>query len=135
MGLLSFIGGLYVAYLAWECFQSGEMESVSVDAQPRSLRKGVVLNLLNPAPYLFWATVGGPLIVQQQEARAAAAALFLSSFYALLVGSKLALAWLTGKSRHLLSRSGYLRLMRFLGLLLIGFAFLLFKKAVTLSWG
>jgi threonine/homoserine/homoserine lactone efflux protein len=132
MGILSLVGGLYVAYLAWECFQSGDIEGVPVDAAPRSLRKGVILNLLNPAPYLFWATVGGPLIVQQQEARVAAAALFLLSFYTLLVGSKLALAWLTGKTRRLLFSSGYVRLMRILGVLLMGFALVLFRKAVMM---
>lgn len=135
MGLLSLVGGIYVAYLAWECFQSGGIETVDVDTQPHSLRKGVILNLLNPAPYLFWATVGGPLIIQQQEARIAAAGAFLVSFYAFLVGSKLALAWLTGKTRFLISSSGYVWLMRFLGGLLVGFALLLFKKAAMMTMG
>jgi threonine/homoserine/homoserine lactone efflux protein len=130
MGLLSMAGGLYVAYLAWECFQSGGIGAVSVGGEPRSLRKGVILNLLNPAPYLFWATVGGPLIVQPQEGRIAAGALFLVSFYTLLVGSKMTLAWLTGKTRRLLSSRGYIWMMRLMGLFLVGFALVLFKKAI-----
>lgn len=135
MGILSLVGGLYVAYLAWECFQSGEVGAVSVDDKPHSLRKGVVLNFLNPAPYLFWATVGGPLIVQPQEGRLIAATLFLVSFYALLVGSKMTLAWLTGRTRRFLSSRGYIWLMRLMGLLLVGFALLLFKKAMGMVWG
>lgn len=134
MGILSLVGGLYVLYLAWECFQSGEIDTTPVDARPNSLRKGVILNLLNPAPYLFWATVGGPLIIQQKDARMAAAGLFLVSFYALLVGSKLSLAWLTGRTRRFLSSRGYVWLMRSLGLLLVGFAVLLFKGAVGMIW-
>mgnify|MGYP001822101755 CR=1 FL=1 len=135
MGILSLVGGLYVLYLAWECFQSGEIDTAPLEARPNSLRKGVILNFLNPAPYLFWATVGGPLIIQQQEARAAAAGFFLVSFYVLLVGSKLTLAWLTGKTRHLLSSRGYGWLMRFLGLLLVGFALVFFKKALVMMRG
>jgi threonine/homoserine/homoserine lactone efflux protein len=134
MGLLSMVGGLYVAYLAWECFQNREIGAVGIDEKPHSLRKGVLLNLLNPAPYLFWATVGGPLIVQPQAGRIAAAALFLVSFYALLVGSKMTLAWLTGRTRRFLSSRGYTWLMRLMGLLLVGFALLLFKKAVGSVW-
>jgi threonine/homoserine/homoserine lactone efflux protein len=134
MGVLSLIGGLYVAYLAWECFQGGEVGAVSMAGKPHSLRKGVILNLLNPAPYLFWATVGGPLIVQPQEGRIVAATLFLVSFYALLVGSKMTLAWLTGRTRRFLSSRGYIWLMRLMGLLLVGFALLLFKKAVGMVW-
>jgi threonine/homoserine/homoserine lactone efflux protein len=135
MGILSFLGGLYVVYLAWECFQTEELGATTVEASPRSLRKGVVLNLLNPAPYLFWATVGGPLIVQRQEARLAAAALFLLTFYTFLVGSKVVLAWLTGQTRRLLSSRGYVGLMRFMGLLLVGFALLLFKRGLGMLWG
>jgi threonine/homoserine/homoserine lactone efflux protein len=134
MGVLSLVGGLYVTYLAWECFSSGAIQVTNTDDQPHSLRKGVVLNLLNPAPYLFWATVGGPLIIQQHEARMAAAGLFLVSFYALLVGSKLSLAWLTGRTRRFLSRRGYGWLMRSLALLLVGFAILLFKGALGMIW-
>jgi threonine/homoserine/homoserine lactone efflux protein len=99
------------------------------------LRKGVILNLLNPAPYLFWATVGGPLIVQPQEGRISAATLFLVCFYTLLVGSKLTLAWLTGKTRSLLSSRGYIWMMRLMGLLLVGFALVLFKQAMGMVWG
>jgi threonine/homoserine/homoserine lactone efflux protein len=135
MGLLSLVGGFYVVYLAWECFQSGEVGAVPADDKPRSLRKGVILNLLNPAPYLFWATVGGPLIIQPQEGRIAAATLFLVSFYALLVGSKMTLAWLTGRTRRLLSSRGYIWMMRLMGLLLVGFALVLFQKAAAMVWG
>jgi threonine/homoserine/homoserine lactone efflux protein len=134
MGILSLVGGFYVTYLAWECFQSGEIGRIPVDDVPHSLRKGVILNLLNPAPYLFWATVGGPLIVQPREGRIAAAALFLVSFYTLLVGSKLTLAWLTGKTRQLLSSRGYIWMMRLMGLFLVGFALVLFRKAVAMVW-
>jgi threonine/homoserine/homoserine lactone efflux protein len=135
LGMLTLVGGLYVAYLAWECFQSGEIGAASAFDKPHSLRKGVILNLLNPAPYLFWATVGGPLIVQPREGRIAAAALFLVSFYTLLVGSKLTLAWLTGKTRQLLSSRGYIWMMRLMGLFLVGFALVLFRKAVGMVWG
>ncbi len=57
--------------------------------------------------------------------------LFLSGFYTCLIGSKLFIAYLTGRSRSFLSGPIYLWLMRLLGSLLIGFAFLLLIEGLA----
>ena len=73
----------------------------SVDTVPaRSLQKGVIANFLNPSPYLFWISIGAPLIVNAWREGPIAAFSFIFIFYALLVGSKVAIALAVGKSRN-----------------------------------
>ncbi|HRY44622.1 MAG TPA: hypothetical protein P5164_11830, partial [Thermoanaerobaculia bacterium] len=36
-------------------------------AAPQSLRKGVIVNLLSPNPYLFWMTVGAPAMRRRKR--------------------------------------------------------------------
>jgi hypothetical protein len=56
----------------------------------------------------------------------------LGSFYLFLVGSKVVLALVVGKSRAFLTGKGYLYIMRILGVVLTAFAFLLLKDAWNL---
>ena len=57
---------------------------------------------------------------------------FISAFYAFLVGSKILLAILVGKSKAFLSGDAYIYTMRFLGLLLGVLAFALFIDGLNL---
>jgi len=61
-----------------------------------------------------------------------AALAFIGSFYALLVGSKIVLALLVGKSKHFLVGKVYIYTMRFLGLALFGLAVVLFRDGLKL---
>ncbi|HKJ68701.1 MAG TPA: LysE family transporter, partial [bacterium] len=76
LGLISIAGSLFVLYLAYESFQSINTSIHPSDETPRSLQKGVLANLLNPHPYLFWITVGAPLILKATEMSTAVAAAF-----------------------------------------------------------
>ena len=60
---------------------------------------------------------------------------FICSFYACLVGSKILLAIVVGKSKSFLSGTVYLYTMRFLGLALCIFAFTLFLNGLKLLGG
>jgi threonine/homoserine/homoserine lactone efflux protein len=100
--------------------------------EARSLRKGVLVNFLSPHPYLFWMGIGGPAVVRAAASDVLWSAAFVAGFYAFLVGSKMTLAMLTGRSRGLLSSRGYLVTMRLLGLLLIVFAVLLARDGIDL---
>ena len=61
-----------------------------------------------------------------------AAISFVLSFYVLLVGSKIILTFLVGKSRSFLLGNKYIFTMRLLGLILIIFAGFLFQDALYL---
>ncbi|MFP4031562.1 MAG: LysE family translocator [Desulfococcaceae bacterium] len=122
LGLIALAGGGYLARLGWESLRfrgvSGETETVP----PRSFRRGVIANLLNPNPYLFWGTVGGPLLAQGLTHSPAAAGLFLVPFYGLLVGVKVGIAVVVGRSRRFLKSRGYVWINRGLGMVLWVFA-------------
>jgi len=53
LGILSFAGGVYVLYLACGCLRTGPVSLEEARDRPRSLRKGALINALNPHPYLF----------------------------------------------------------------------------------
>jgi threonine/homoserine/homoserine lactone efflux protein len=131
LGAISLVGGVYVLYLAYECLRTGPVKLEETEDQPRSLRKGALINALNPHPYLFWATVGGPFVFKSGQQNLLAPVLFVMGFYAFLVGSKVFLAFVVGKSRAFLTKKGYIWTMRVLGCLLAVFAFFLLKDALS----
>jgi threonine/homoserine/homoserine lactone efflux protein len=132
LGLISLLGGLFVSYLAYESFRTSRLDTSIEDAVPQSLSKGAIVNALNPHPYLFWLSVGAPMIIKAWAASPLTAAAFVMGFYACLTGAKIGLAVLVGKSRQLLMGRAYGYLMRVLGVLLAIFAFLLFRDGLGL---
>ncbi|MEW8217602.1 MAG: LysE family transporter [Candidatus Thiodiazotropha taylori] len=127
LGLISLLGGCFVFYLG---YRNIRLKGLQLDLQPRhskSLLKGILANSLSPHPYLFWFSVGGPIVIKAMDTSVLAPYLFVLSFYALLVGSKIVLAVAVGQSKQLLSGSLYLTTIRSLGVLLFLLAlFLIF---------
>jgi len=132
LGAISLAGGFFVLYLARESFRTVEIEATVQDAAPLSLGKGVVVNLLSPYPYLFWLTVGAPMIVRGWGESPLRAGLFVAGFMTCLVGTKVAIAVTAGRSRHFLRGNAYRYIMRLLGALLVVFALLLVKDGLVM---
>lgn len=132
LAILSFCGAGFVAWMGLENLRSGATVIDIEEHSRRSLSKGIVTNLLSPHPYLFWLTVGVPVMNQANQKHIAQAAAFLVSFYFLLVGSKIALALLVGKSKSFLRGGTYSFLLRSLGGLLCLFSVLLVYEGVKL---
>ncbi len=131
LGLISLAGAVFLAYLAVEGLRAAGLEVEAAGTRtPRSLVRGTLANLLNPQPYLFWLTVGAPTVLGGLERGWLPPALFVGSFYLCLVGSKVALALLAGRSRALLTGRAYLYVLRVLGVLLLLFAAGLLVEAV-----
>jgi len=130
LGTLSIAGGLFVLYLAVDTFRPERAEAEVADVRPKSWLKGILTNLLNPHPWLFWMTVGAATLANAIAASWLAAAVFLGVFYLLLVGSKVLLALAAGRSRRFLKGRIYRLIMRMLGLLLVVFAVLLLRDGV-----
>ncbi len=124
--LVAFGGAIYVIVLAVETARA-ELPSAELAGQaPRSLLTGALANLLSPHPYLFWFTVGAPMVVAAHHQHGlVASAGFIGGFYLLLVGSKIVLALLVGGSRQRVSPSVYRTVMRALAVALLVFALLL----------
>ena len=94
---LSVAGAVFVAYLAVDALRADEAMPARASAD---LRRGALVNALSPHPWLFWITVGGPILADAAASSAAAAVGFVVAFYALLVGSKLAIAGLVAAGRR-----------------------------------
>jgi threonine/homoserine/homoserine lactone efflux protein len=77
-------GGAYLLVLAWSAYRGARPDEPDTNLQPsppRTLLKAIVVNLLNPNPYLGWGLVLGPAVLAAwKEAPSHAAALVLA-FY------------------------------------------------------
>jgi len=135
LGTISIFGGIYIAYLGYKSLLCHGMQVQFKANKPQSLKKGIIANLLSPNPYLFWFTVGAPIVVQAADQNIQFSLLFLCSFYLLLVGIKVLLAIMVGKSRNFLSGAIYINIMRLLGALLVLFAGILFYDGIELWMG
>lgn len=91
LNLIRLGGGLlllYIAYGAWQQYQSGVLiktdtadETNGTQSWQRILATGVMMNYLSPGPYLFWATVNGPLLIEALNLSLVHAVAFLVAFY------------------------------------------------------
>lgn len=133
LGLISMAGGLFVLYLARGCFRTTRLELADRGEAPQSLGKGAAVNALNPHPYLFWLTVGGPAVLGAWAESPARAVAFVAVFSACIVGAKLLVAAVAGRSSRLLSGKAYGAVMQALGIALLLFAFLLFRDGLALT--
>ncbi len=132
LGGFSIVGGCFVFFLGVQCLRTKAVEINLQAAKPRSLSKGVIVNFLSPHPYLFWLSVGAPIVSKAMEASVFGPVAFIAGFYVLLVGSKILLALLVGRWRGFLAGKGYIYIMRFLGLVLCVLAVYLFRDGLKL---
>jgi threonine/homoserine/homoserine lactone efflux protein len=132
LGIISFIGGFFVLYLGYQGIRTKGIKLNSQEIGPNSWTKGIIANVLNPHPYLFWFSVGAPTVTKAMNQGIFAPFAFIGSFYVLLVGSKIVIALLVGKSRSFLTGNAYIYTMRFLGLLLCVLAIVLFYDGLKL---
>ena len=138
--ILAAAGGLVVIYLGIETLlraRHAELTHATNSSQKRSqdLWRGMLVNMLSPHPWLFWLSVGSPILTTAWQAAIVSAVAFLFGFYGLLVGSKIGLAWAVAGGRHFLTDRAYRWILAGSGLLLIGFGLLLLKEGIrTLGW-
>ena len=81
-------GGLFMLYLAYGTFRSWQKfnpAAVTVIARKGSVLKAALVNLLNPAPYIYWSLVTGPILMMAWREAALNGLLFLLGFYAAMI--------------------------------------------------
>lgn len=130
VGTISFLGSAFLIYLAIEIISVRAMDIDTGSVKSHSVKKGMAANFLNPSPYMFWFTVGAPTSIQALHRGLASLLSFILSFYIFLVGSKVVIAIVTGKSRRFLRSRHYIWAMRGIGLLLLLFAALFIMKGL-----
>jgi len=132
LGVISITGGCFILYLGIKNIQTKGLDIAKGTSISKSLQKGILVNALSPHPYLFWFTVGAPTTMKAMVQGLAFAMSFIVSFYTLLVGSKIILAILTDQSRSFLQGRTYIFVMRFLGIVLLVLAGILFRDGFAL---
>ncbi|NJK87391.1 MAG: LysE family transporter [Bacteroidales bacterium] len=99
LGLISFAGALFAVFLGYSSIKTRYIANEIKNTRPASLKIGIITNFLNPHPYLFWITIGAPSFLRAFEIHILVSASFILTFYALLVGSKIIIAYFTARSK------------------------------------
>ncbi len=126
VGLLSFIGGLYLLWLSLKILKLKEINVSKSLGTPTSLATAIKVNLLSPNPYLFWFTVGGAYLARGNQAESV---VFVVVAIGTLVLVKMVVAWVASNFRKLLDSQAYLWVMRVLGGLLSIFGLLMLNQS------
>jgi threonine/homoserine/homoserine lactone efflux protein len=127
--LISVLGALYIAFIAIRLLFAGPVTQQPVTA-PSSFLTAVKINLLNPAPYIFWSTVGGTYLLQNDLADAA---LFAILFLATLSVTKFIMALSIKTLGNRFSDRFIAHALKILALFLMFFALKLFISAFTIE--
>jgi len=132
IGMISLFGACYLIYSGVESLRvkitKFEVELAKKDA----LKRGVIANFLSPHPYLFWLSIGGPIIFKSLDIHISATILFILGFYSLLIGSKIGIVLVVEKSKSFIKSKYYLYIVRVLGIALILFALIFVKDGLKL---
>jgi len=122
IGVISLAGAVYLIYLGVENLITKIDVSEGRSHKKDALKRGVVANLLNPHPYIFWFTIGGTIIHATWDIHFSITFLFILIFYSLLIGSKIAIVLVLARSRSFLRSKYYMLVVRALGVVLLIFA-------------
>ena len=87
--VLRVAGGAFLLYLAWNAFRAALRYSEQASGQEASPSKGllqaVMINLLNPNPYLFWSLVTGPILLTGWKESPIHGIALLAAFYLVMI--------------------------------------------------
>jgi len=62
IGLISIFGACYLVYIGLENFRTKTDKFEVVVVRKEAFKRAIITNLLNPHTYLFWISVGSPII-------------------------------------------------------------------------
>jgi len=93
--VIQLVGGLYllwIAYGSWRLFRAGkasfkaEAASAEGESTAWTLMQGAIMGWVSPGPYIFWATINGPLLIQGLNQSLLMGLAFLFAFYGTFIG-------------------------------------------------
>lgn len=131
MGWLALVGAAFVAWTGVDTIREARGAVLVTQAEANrgrartALWQAGLVNLLSPHPWVFWATVLGPLTLTTWSHSAPAAVGLVSAFYVAIVGSKALVAVLVARGRHLLTDRTYRLALTGAGVLLVAAAVVL----------
>lgn len=106
--LLRICGGLFLLYLAFRAYKSYRL-AVTTSAPPaetahKGMLNAALMNLLSPNPYIFWATIAGPIFIAGWKQSPGNGLSFVLGFYLTLIGGFMAFILLLAQTERLDAR-------------------------------
>jgi len=132
IGLISIFGACYLVYIGLENFRTKTDKFEVAIMRKEAFKRAIITNLLNPHTYLFWISVGSPIILKTLQTDASAVIPFLVGFYALLIGSMTLVALVMDRSKSFVKSKYYSYVVRVLGIVLIFFASVFLTEGLKL---
>jgi len=127
LGIISLIGSLFLFYLGYRDLKTGKISIQTGDVRSTSFRKGILTNLLNPHPYVFWLFIGVPFMLKGTTIERV---IFVLSFLSGIVGSKIGVTLIVEKSKGFIETKYYHRIIQSLGMVLIFLSLILLKDGI-----
>ncbi|MCX6270945.1 MAG: LysE family transporter [Bacteroidetes bacterium] len=106
-GVLQFLqcaGGillLYLAFIAFKTWRTYDATRMPVVSGQQNLFKAVMVNFFNPAPFLGWSLVMGPLLLKAWTESPVNGTLLLTSFYGSMIIYSIGMVALFASARSL----------------------------------
>jgi threonine/homoserine/homoserine lactone efflux protein len=102
--ILQLAGGLlliFLAYGAFNTYRKFNEDKQNLEVTQKSVFKAVMVNFLNPAPYLGWSLVMGPLLVKAWDKSLTIGFTFILGFYVTMIICTMAMIILFSAARNL----------------------------------
>ena len=132
LGALSVFGAVYLFYLGISGFKTDQ--ELSIQKQPpKSIFKAVIVNFASPHHYIFWIMIGSPILVKALHVSNIAFIAFLAGFYCCLIGSKIFMAIVVGRSKKFFSPKTFFNIQKLLGIVLMIFAVILIIDGIKIT--
>jgi len=100
---LQIVGGVFLMYLAFNAYQAWRTftPNVTDDKTPQfTLFKAILVNLLNPNPYIAWSLVMGPFLIKGWNEAPVNSIVLLTGFYGSMVIYSIMLTGLFAAARN-----------------------------------
>ncbi len=125
LDIIRIIGGIFILYLARGAFlnlkDSASAIKPSGNQGRQSFLQAVVMNALNPNPYIFWGVLAGPILLSGWRESPSLGVSFIIGFYGTLVCSLAALIFVFATAGHINQKTNhFLSIITCAGLLAFG---------------
>ncbi len=107
LGLLQLFGGMFLLYLAYNAYQAWRAFNdtlIPAIARKQTVLKAVLVNLLNPNPYLGWSLVMGPMLLKGWGENPVYGIVLVAGFYGSMVIYSVGMLVLFASARNFGSR-------------------------------
>ena len=105
VNILRIAGGMFLIYLSYKSFKSWQKfdsdKTDFIESEQQTLLNAVFVNLLNPAPYLGWSLIMGPLFLKGWRLAPTNGIALVAGFYFTMVLTLMGIIILFGFARKL----------------------------------